>query len=544
MNAAAQRSLVIVAVAWGASLGAAQEEQAGLVALVTKRFRAVENSVSALAMDVAIEVSEIDGVMLDPPAVATVRWRIRSGRSLVEVDGVDLDRNARPQTVEREARRARLNLPGGMSESLDLRTGLWSRDQRTYLDAATLPSDAGVGEFLWSFCGTRRSAILEARAAKVSSIRGETPARVVEITADDRADGQRIVFECDEAWGFLPAKCRMLVRDAGRWIEVRTIEVKAARRSRLGWMPESASLVALRPPAGGPGAPATFGRFRAQYRFGPPEFAEVTVPTTVAAAAQDTRPVGADSAIGSPFDQDPIFASSSVLVHEPIAARGTDLDRFLEPVLRGRTSRGPGVGRPREWGSLSVALAAAVVVIGLLGLLLGSRRMLIGGAVASLVGLGGVTAWAFAQSASGARGAYEVIARMGTVQSPVLPRSKSLCGVDCLYAATALVGKGADYARLVRLVRPGTHGSTLEALRIAAECLDLEPHLVNPRSFEEPPDPMIAHVAPRHFIVLTGVEQRLVAIVDPGRGIFRARWEEVRGLLSPAALSFGKRTGS
>jgi ABC-type bacteriocin/lantibiotic exporter with double-glycine peptidase domain len=140
---------------------------------------------------------------------------------------------------------------------------------------------------------------------------------------------------------------------------------------------------------------------------------------------------------------------------------------------------------------------------------------------------------------------HDAIVRRPLPGAKAPPRAKVLCGVDCLYLAVRLArAPDPDYGRLLRLIRPGTHGTTLETLRVVSECLDLRAELVNPRRFDRPPEILIAHVAPRHFVVVTPLEAGAVAILDPGRGAFRGEWEAVRGRLSPVALALQGRVAS
>ena len=106
------------------------------------------------------------------------------------------------------------------------------------------------------------------------------------------------------------------------------------------------------------------------------------------------------------------------------------------------------------------------------------------------------------------------------------------------------VGVTVEYARLASLVRPGAQGATLEALGIAAECVGLEPGLVNPRAIGRLGAPILGHFAPRHFVVVAPLRDGRVAVLDPARAIVRADWEHVREALSPLAwtMTDGGRT--
>src|SRR5262249_20934102 len=147
-----------------------------LLSLVARRFAEIERCVETLAVAVSIEVEELDGRPLAPLGRAEMTWKTRGGRVLVELDGVDLDgiRAARP------GRRWRLYLPGGLTESFEAATASFARDQRSYLEASDLSSDLGPGELWWSFCGSRRSAILAARKGRVARVEGEAGSRLVE----------------------------------------------------------------------------------------------------------------------------------------------------------------------------------------------------------------------------------------------------------------------------------------------------------------------------------------------------------------------------
>jgi Peptidase C39 family len=509
-----------------AALPAQDREAAELVRLVAARFRQIEACTRALAVDVDVVVGEIDGRALAPPGRTSVRWQARAGRALVLVSGLDLDGVAGRRTA---AAVERLYLPGGATETLDRASGSWSRDRRSYADAAHLASDLGPGEFVASFCGSARSSILEGRAARLAGVSGERPSRVVEIEADDRAGTQRIAFTCAEAWGFLPRCCRMSVRREGAWIELRRVEVRSARLTRLGWFPEEATLTALRPGSAGASDPATFERVRASYRFGVPEFAGVAVPVSLAANAAGSRPA----------DPDPIFSAASVLFREPIAGRAEDLDALLGSLEAFRSGPGEGVRAPRTGIRTAFAVAAALVAF---GAALGRRRL---AAAAGGAGAVALLLWAVLEAAARPPSdAADRIARLPGIDASLPPASLTLCGVDCLYGALALSGERADYSKLVKLVRPGAQGTTLEALRIAAECLGREPRTVDPRAWDEPPDGLIAHVAPRHFVLVAKLRGGEVAVVDPARGIRRAPWSEVRGLLSRAACSAPREGGS
>src|SRR5262245_45968777 len=135
--------------------GAAAGDAADLVAAIAGRFRRIEACARTLAIEVAIEVHELDGEILAPPRSAKAAWRTRAGRTLVSVQGCDLD--AAPESRPAEAARVRLYLPGGIAESVDGAAGSFMRDQRSYLDAGCLASDLAPSEFLWTFCGTYRS---------------------------------------------------------------------------------------------------------------------------------------------------------------------------------------------------------------------------------------------------------------------------------------------------------------------------------------------------------------------------------------------------
>lgn len=510
----------------GAIASAPGQDDAGLVAAVVARFREIESCVRTLSVEVDVLVTEVDGAPLAPPGRTSVSWRARAGRAHARVAGLDLDglgagRRGGEASVER------LYLPGGITETLDRASGSWSRDQRSYLDAATLASDLGPGEFVSTFCGAWRSSILAGRPARVAGVAGEAPARVIAIEADDRAGGQRIAFECAEAWGLLPRCCRMLVREGGAWRELRRIEVHEARLTRLGWFPAKASLTALRPTAEMAAGPPAFARTAATYRFSDPELAAVAVPRSLASEASSSRPP----------DPDPIFSSGSALFREPVAGRGADLEALLRPLadLRNAGVRGGTVG---PGARLRTAAGLVLAALGFGGVVLRRKRLVIAAAVAALAAVAGTAALAVAGRSPGGCDAAGLVAGLARIEAPVPPPSKTLCGVDCLHLALAIAGRAPpDYARLVKLVRPGSHGTTLEALVIAAECSGSEAVVVDPRAWSAPPDPLIAHLEPRHFVVVTRLRDGTVAVLDPARGIFRGSWEEVRASLSPAACA-------
>jgi hypothetical protein len=503
-------------------------EDGSLLADIRKRLRAMEGCARTIAIDVAVTVAELDGAVLDPPGRAAVRWSARGGRSLIEVSGVDLDHGAASRPAE--ARRVRLHLPGGITETVDLRTGAFSRDQRTYLDAMALPSDLGPGEFLWTFCGAYRSAILERRDTRIARTSGVTPSRLVEIEADDPSGRQRIAFLCAEEWGFLPCVARMSVRVAGGWAELRRIDVHSARRTRLLWVPESASLVALRPGPASSDAPESFVRTRADYAFGEPELADVGVPGSTSGLGPASRPAGGDA--------DPIFASWSAVAREPLAERAADLDALAEPLVDLRGEPAPRRGRPARGRRACAWIAGVAAGAGLLGLWRRRRVVVRAAGACSLTALAAVSVLVVRDAAEAPGGAYASLHRLAAIACEVPPRAKTLCGVDCLYLGASLAGaRCGDYARLVKLVRPGAQGTSLESLAVVADCVGIDARVVNPRAFDVPPDPLVAHVGPRHFVVVARLREGGVVVVDPARGLFRADWADLRGLLSPVALA-------
>jgi hypothetical protein len=511
----------LLAAAIGSALG---PDDAGLVPAVVARFREIESCAATFSVEIDILVTELDGAVLAPPGRTSVSWRVRAGRAHVRVAGLDLDGLAgrRPGG---EASVERLYLPGGTTETLDRASGSWSRDLRSYLDAATLASDLGPGEFVSTFCGSWRSSILAGRKPRVAAVAGEAPGRVIVLEADDRAGGQRIAFECAEAWGLLPRCCRMLAREGGAWRELRRIEVHEARLTRLGWFPAKASLTALRPTAAAGAAPPAFARTTASYVFSEPELAAVAVPFTLAPEAASSRP----------SDPDPIFSSGSALFREPVAGRGADLEALLRP-LRGTRVAAAGRGTKGPASRLLTAGGLALAALGLGGLVFRNRRLVIAAAAAGVASV----VWAGALAVAGRRAggdAATLVAGLARIEAPVPPPSRTLCGVDCLHVALLLAGEAPDYARLLKLVRPGSNGTTLEALAIAAECTRCEAVVVDPRAWSAPPHPLIAHLEPRHFVVVTALRDGEVAVVDPARGIFVGSWEEVRASLSRAACA-------
>jgi hypothetical protein len=185
-------------------------------------------------------------------------------------------------------------------------------------------------------------------------------------------------------------------------------------------------------------------------------------------------------------------------------------------------------------------VAALLAAFGLVGLVQRRRVLLVlGAALAAAVLVVALVDHLRAPSDAGSG-----LARLEAIPSTVPPRASTLCGVDCLHVALAFLGPPPDYARLVKLVRPGSQGTTLETLRIVAECMGFRPSVVDPRGFAAPPDPMIAHVPPSHFVVVTAIGDGRVALVDPARGLSAGSWEDVRRLLSPVGLALGAGGGA
>jgi hypothetical protein len=516
--------------ACGSGQGSKGDRASPSVADIAVRLRAIEQCFRTVAVDATVRIVELRGAPIEPAASATVSWRARGGRAALEVAGLDLDVPS-PDGEPGAADRVRLFLPGGITETLDRRSGAFSRDQRSFVDPGALTSDVGPGEFLASFCGSYRSEIVARRRTRIAAVSGRAPRRRFELAADDDLGTQRIVFECAEEWGFLPAVASMLVREGDGWVERRRVEISAVRATRLGHAPAAGTLVAWRPDPGRGAATTPFRRLRAEFSFGVPELSQVVVPSSLAAAEPASRDAG------GPASQDPLFSSGSPLAREPVTSRARDLEHFLSP-LSGLTVTAFGRQRTRlAWGLPGVA-GAALAWASCRARARGRRRVGFAGLVAGV----GAIAWsafsALAAVVPGDAGRYAALRASGTVATTTPPRSKALCGVDCVFLASALGRRGHhDFARLTALVRPGSQGTTLEALRIVSECLDLRPRLVNPRAIVALRAPVIAHVEPRHFVVVTPLEGGDVAVLDPGRGIVRADWISVRAALSPAAIS-------
>jgi hypothetical protein len=193
---------------------------------------------------------------------------------------------------------------------------------------------------------------------------------------------------------------------------------------------------------------------------------------------------------------------------------------------------------------LRTAAGVALAALGLCGALLGRRRLVVAAAAAGVAAVAGWAALAVSGPSRGRGDAAGLVVGLAPVEAPVPPPSRTLCGVDCLHLGLLLAGGAPDYGRLVKLVRPGAHGTTLGALVIAAECAGSGAVAVDPRAWLSPPDPLIAHIEPSHFVVVAALRDGSVAVVDPARGIFRGEWEDVRGSLSGAACALVPGGGS
>ena len=107
---------------------------------------------------------------------------------------------------------------------------------------------------------------------------------------------------------------------------------------------------------------------------------------------------------------------------------------------------------------------------------------------------------------------------------------QSCCGATCMQTVGGLLGMEIKLADARKLVRPNSRGETsLAEIADAAEKLGLHSVGLRIRSnkLKELSVPVIAHMQPNHFVVLLGLGEDGVGIIDPPRDIRKMTKEEL-----------------
>jgi len=464
------------------------------------------------------------GEVRDPPLVSRFEYRSRDGRVLEAVRGFELEDRERTEPP------LRLSLfLSGDTEVLDLSAGQWKKDPLQYPDPYRRSSSYGPNDFLWACTGNTYLRIARSRPTDLLDVQGTSPRRVVLIGANNPSGRQRFRFRCREEWGWVPDRVTMSVREGDAWKEIYRAEVLDVHPTRLVCFPKRARMWFL---GSGTDRPYT----SAEYVFEAPTFSDIQVPGTLASVVP--AELGLDDGLA------PERAAGSDVLLRGVRERGEFFLDLARRVAPGHDQPADGLLKP--W--LCRPYVGLVLVMGLLALaIVVAMRSPRWGALAGLLlvplvllSLAGVPADRFTREAY-----FELVSADLCEEVPGALRSDRLCGVDGLFVLlNSLGGYGEDdpdaYRRLLALVGPGRHGTTLEALSIAAECLDVSLRVVDPRYYESPPIPMIAHLPVGHFVVVTGAgDAGDVHLLDPALGACSVSWAELRRMVSGRALVSG-----
>jgi hypothetical protein len=503
-----------------ASVQTPQSDQAALAEQIIAAQIARETATERLATRGTVRTSTFHGRAFAPPLETTVEIALAEGRLLAMVNGIDLDaagvRGADKPSI---AQLERLYLPTGMVEVHDAKSNSVNYTEFHYKDARSVYSLLTPSELLWSFSSCLRSRTFAQRRLILEDVRGKAPEREVVCSASTEDGLQTFRYHVVEAWDWLPRRIESWARNGADSALTYAVDVTAAHHTRLGAIPAKGRITDTR-------NGATYHDVALEFEA--PVFVGVRTPTTL-----NTTERFGDEAVNA----DPLYGPESFVAQNRLWDRGKLIEDLFRASRAGSDGVSPGAHDWLAWRApwllAAAALAAAMAVA-----LRRSTRVAMVLAGGSLL-----------------LSAAPVINRWRTVQSPAEPQmiaaaddslqSRSLCGVDTLYGLARCSGvPSPSYLRLLRLVRPGHHGTDLATLQRVAESTGLIAEFVEAGDYESPPVPAIVHVSGQHFVLLTGMRGDEVEVFDPGVGIVTQSWHRLRAQMSQPMLTSSKWSGS
>jgi hypothetical protein len=444
------------------------------------------------------------GRTFEPSESVEFEYATEEGRVLLsQTGGADLDdyRNRSRDPFRR------LMLPTGVSEVMRS-SGLLELTTTPSRSPRELFTPLAPNEFIWSFASSHRNRILKNRHTQVVGVDGDGARRKVRIESLSSDGSDRWLFVAVEDWDWLVCELRMFVPSspigqAGEWFETYSISITDVVRTDLCYMPALGTMRWRGPRSDSTLEIETLADVSVEFwdwRFDGP-----SVPFTLAPNYEASS--------------DPILAKDSFLATTEILRRGPILDEFFQP-SEVRVGCEDWV---QVWGP-PVALCLAVIVI----VFIGRKRRMVAWISTGLLALCFVCR-ADERSLPWSSVTYR--------EAPDALRSKYLCGADAMYAFARCAKRSRPYLEILRLVRPGHSGCSLQKLADVAEAEGLDVEIVNPRRYKIPPVPLLCHIHPGHFIVIIEMSDNQVRVFDSSRGLLQGEWRDLSQCLSPLALA-------